>query len=49
MKKAINYTFVLLFTAYTAGAQYFHLSQYDMATQYMNPGMTGMYGGEYGE
>ena len=49
MKKAINYSFVLLFSAYTAGAQDFHLSQYDMATQYLNPAMTGMYGGETGD
>ena len=30
-------------------AQDFHLSQYDMATQYLNPALTGMYCGEKGD
>jgi len=33
----------------SAMAQDFHLSQYDMATQYLNPALTGMYGNETGD
>ena len=33
----------------TAGAQDFHLSQYDVATQYLNPAVTGMYAYEKGD
>src|ERR1041385_5654159 len=33
----------------TVKAQDFHLSQYDAATQYMNPALTGMYLGELGD
>lgn len=46
MRKKINYVILLLFAAQRLAAQDFHLSQYETATQYLNPALTGMYLGD---
>lgn len=48
MKKTFI-TACLISAAGIAGAQDFHLSQYDVATQYLNPAVTGMYAREKGD
>lgn len=41
---------ILLLTSFLVSkAQDFHLSQYDMAGMYINPALTGMYGGDKGD
>ncbi len=50
MRKFTRYiTFILAFSSTTAFSQDFHMSQYDMATLYLNPALTGMYSEEKGD
>jgi type IX secretion system PorP/SprF family membrane protein len=49
MKRKIISLFLLMSTAFAGAAQDFHLSQYEMAAHYLNPALTGMYGGEKGD
>lgn len=44
MKKYITYVAAFLFTGSILKAQDFHVSQYDVASIYLNPALTGMYG-----
>ena len=43
MRKKIIYIILFLLTTVVATAQDFHLSQYEIASQYLNPALTGMY------
>ena len=43
MSKKIFHTILFLLIAVVASAQDFHLSQYEIASQYLNPALTGMY------
>jgi len=49
MRKKVNFTILLLVASLAVAAQDFHLSQYEMAAQYLNPALTGMYCGEKGD
>jgi len=49
MRRKVNYTILFLLAALHVVAQDFHLSQYEMAPQYLNPALTGMYCGEKGD
>ncbi|MGP8217534.1 MAG: PorP/SprF family type IX secretion system membrane protein [Bacteroidia bacterium] len=50
MKKIIAYILlVIAIGVNSAFAQDYHLSQYDMASLYLNPALTGMYGGDKGD
>ncbi len=50
MRKNKLHILIFLLTVALAGkAQDFHLSQYDMAGMYINPALTGMYGGDKGD
>lgn len=50
MKKITRYiTFFLTMSSVSAFAQDYHMSQYDMASLYLNPALTGMYSGEKGD
>ena len=49
MKKHITYIAAFLLTGSVLKAQDFHVSQYDVATMYLNPALTGMYGDEKGD
>src|SRR5688500_13451418 len=42
MKSRLYIVLMMFMVLQKAGAQDYHLSQYDAAFQYMNPGMTGM-------
>jgi len=49
MKKLIYTTLAFAISMNSLFAQDFHLSHYDMATLYLNPALTGMYGDEKGD
>ncbi len=50
MKKIITYSILIIAISNNAAfAQDYHLSQYDMASMYLNPAQTGMYGGDKGD
>jgi type IX secretion system PorP/SprF family membrane protein len=43
MTKKIIHTFLFVLIAIASSAQDFHMSQYEVASQYLNPALTGMY------
>lgn len=49
MKKYITYIAAFVLIGSILKAQDFHLSQYDVASMYLNPALTGMYGDEKGD
>jgi len=49
MKRAVVFSILLLSAGARASAQDFHLSQFQSAALYLNPALTGMYGGEKGD
>jgi len=47
--KKIKYILPIVFAAFLGKAQDYHLSHYDVASLYLNPALTGVYGGEKGD
>ena len=48
-KKIITYLSGFVFAAFSFKAQDYHVSQYDVATLYLNPALTGVYGVDKGD
>lgn len=49
MKNRIIYLSAIIFSVCQVNAQDYHLSQYDVASLYLNPASTGMYGNDAGD
>jgi type IX secretion system PorP/SprF family membrane protein len=49
MRNILHILVIIALSITTTFAQDYHLSQYDMASMYLNPALTGMYGGDKGD